>query len=89
MTPLHVVRPGECVHLPAGIPQTERVTSAGPARLLDINSPAGFDKFVAAIGVPTQRFALPPASESPDPERLAAIASDHGIDVLGPPGLLA
>jgi mannose-6-phosphate isomerase-like protein (cupin superfamily) len=45
-----VLRPGECLHQPAGVPQTERVTSAGPARLLDIGSPAGFEKFIAAAG---------------------------------------
>jgi quercetin dioxygenase-like cupin family protein len=85
----HVLRPGECIHQPAGVPQTEHVTSTEPARVLDINSPAGFDKFVAAIGVPAERLTLPPAdSPPPDPEHLAAIAAEHGIDILGPPGTL-
>jgi quercetin dioxygenase-like cupin family protein len=85
----HVLRPGECIHQPRGVPQTERVTSAEPARVLDINSPAGFDRFVAALGQPAGSLSLPPPSESPpDPERIAAVAAEHGIELLGSPGAL-
>jgi mannose-6-phosphate isomerase-like protein (cupin superfamily) len=34
-----VVGPGECVNTPMNMPHTERVTSAGPARVLDVNAP--------------------------------------------------
>jgi quercetin dioxygenase-like cupin family protein len=85
----HVLGPGECIHQPAGVPQTERIGSAGPARTLDINSPAGFDRFVAALGEPAAELALPPPpDEEPDFEQLSALAAEHGVDILGPPGEL-
>lgn len=85
----YVLGPGECIHQPAGVPQTEHVTSAVPARMLDVNSPAGFDAFVAAIGRPAESLTLPPPDESPpDFERLVALAADHGVDIVGPPGAL-
>jgi uncharacterized RmlC-like cupin family protein len=85
-----VLGPGECIYQPAGVPQTEKVTSDGPARALDINSPAGFERFIAAAGQPTDRLELPPlgATASADLERLAASAAEHGIALLGPPGAL-
>ena len=84
-----VLRRGECIYQPAGVPQTERVTSDGPARVLDINSPAGFERFIAAVGQPTDRLTLPPpAHAAPDIDRLSAVAAQHGITLLGPPGTL-
>jgi quercetin dioxygenase-like cupin family protein len=84
-----VLGPGESVNTPAGIPHTECVTSTGPARLLDVNAPAGFDEFIAAAGEPAAEPTLPPADRPPpDVERLAALAAEHAIEVLGPPGSL-
>jgi mannose-6-phosphate isomerase-like protein (cupin superfamily) len=84
-----VLRAGECIHQPAGVPQTERVTSTEPARVLDINSPAGFEEFIAAAGRPAERLTLPPVDEPPpDLEELATAAAEHGIELLGPPGAL-
>jgi mannose-6-phosphate isomerase-like protein (cupin superfamily) len=84
-----VLGPGECIHQPAGVPQTERVTSAEPGRVLDVNSPAGFDRFVASAGEQAASRTLPPSpDEPPDFERLVALAADHGVDILGPPGTL-
>jgi mannose-6-phosphate isomerase-like protein (cupin superfamily) len=84
-----VVWPGECVNTPINVPHTECVTSAGPARLLDVNAPAGFDEFVAAAGEPAPQLSLPPLDRPPpDIEWLAALAAEHHIEVLGPPGSL-
>jgi mannose-6-phosphate isomerase-like protein (cupin superfamily) len=84
-----VLRCGECMNQPAGVPQTHRVTSAEPARVLAINSPAGFERFVAEAGRPAESLTLPPPEESPpDLEQLAAIGTDSGIELLGPPGTL-
>jgi mannose-6-phosphate isomerase-like protein (cupin superfamily) len=84
-----VLRAGECIHQPAGVPQTERVTSAEAARVLDINSPAGFEEFIAAIGRPAESLSLPPVGGSPpDLEQMATAAAEHGIELLGPPGTL-
>jgi quercetin dioxygenase-like cupin family protein len=84
-----VLRSGDCMLQPAGVPQTHRVTSAEPARVLAINAPAGFERFFIETGRPAESLTLPPPEEShPDPEQLAAIAATHGIDLLGPPGSL-
>ena len=85
-----VLGPGECIHNPAGIPRTECVTSDGPARVLDVSVPAGFDEFVIAAGEPATEQRLPAAgSPEPDFDRLAALAADLAdIELLGEPGAL-
>ena len=84
-----VLGPGECVNTPMNVPHTEHVTSAGPARVLDLNVPAGFDQFIARAGEPAAELTLPSADgPPPDVERLAAIAAEHRIELLGPPGEL-
>jgi quercetin dioxygenase-like cupin family protein len=84
-----VLEPGDSMHQPAGIPQTHRVSSSTPARVLAITSPAGFERFFAETGQPTESLTLPPPDESPpDLAQLAAIAAKHGIEFLGPPGAL-
>jgi quercetin dioxygenase-like cupin family protein len=76
---------GDYALAPHGIPHTYRVES-GSARWL-ATSTDGFDRFVAAVGVPAEGERLPDPDD-PDPERLAAIAAEHRIDLLGPPGAL-
>jgi quercetin dioxygenase-like cupin family protein len=71
------LRPGDFVLAPCGVPHSYRVES-GPARYLVMTTPAGFEGFVRDVA----------ALDAADPERLAAIAAHHGIDVLGPPGML-
>lgn len=84
-----VLGPGDCFNTPMNVPHTECVTSDGPARLLDVNAPAGFDDFVAAAGEPAAKPTLPtPVEQAPDVARLAALAAEFGIEVLGPPGQL-
>jgi mannose-6-phosphate isomerase-like protein (cupin superfamily) len=84
-----VVGPGECVTTPMGVPHTERVTSTGPARVLDVNAPAGFDEFVAEAGqLATDVILRPDPEEPPDLERLSALAVKYDIELLGPPGAL-
>lgn len=84
-----VLRKGDAMLQPAGVPQTHRVTSAQPARVLAINTPAGFERFFVETGRPAESLTLPPPDGSPpDLERLALIAAKHGIDLLGPPGTL-
>jgi mannose-6-phosphate isomerase-like protein (cupin superfamily) len=83
------VGPGECINTPINVPHTERVTSPRPARVLDVNAPAGFDEFVAAAGEPAAELTLPPPDRpAPDVEWLTALAAEHNIEVLGPPGSL-
>jgi mannose-6-phosphate isomerase-like protein (cupin superfamily) len=84
-----VAGPGMCIHGPMGVPHAEHVTSPGPTRMVEVNAPAGFERFVAAVGRPAGVLTLPdPPLELGDPEVLTAVAAGHGIDVLGPPGAL-
>ena len=80
---------GEVAHGPRGVPHAEHVTSSEPVRLVEVNAPAGFEHFVAALGEPAGELKLPdPPLPLGDPEELAAVAAKHDIEVLGPPGTL-
>jgi mannose-6-phosphate isomerase-like protein (cupin superfamily) len=78
---------GACAYGPRGVPHTERVGPAG-VRAMEVCSPAGFEDFVIAAGVPASALTLPPADLSPDLERIVSLAAEHDIEVLGPPGEL-
>lgn len=69
--------PGDFLIAPRGIPHAYTVGER-PARWLVASSPAGFERFVAAVA----------ALEDPDPGRLTAVAAEHAIEILGPPGML-
>ena len=82
-----VAGPGEVAHGPMGIPHAEEVTSSEPVRLVEVVAPAGFERFVAALGQPASELVLPdPPLPLGDFEELAALASDHDIEIIGPPG---
>ncbi len=67
--------PGEFHLAPRGIPHSYEVGDE-PARLLTTSTPGGFERFVAAVA----------AVGEVDPGTLTAIAAEHGIEILGPPG---
>jgi mannose-6-phosphate isomerase-like protein (cupin superfamily) len=71
---------GGLVYGPRGVPHTHEVTSETPARILEVNSPAGFEDFVAAAGEPAQERTLPP--HPPDLSRAIELAPSYGIDIL-------
>jgi quercetin dioxygenase-like cupin family protein len=71
------LKPGDYLLAPRGVPHTYRV-GAEPARWLVTSVPAGFERFVAAVS----------EHDAPDPERLGRLAAEHGIEILGPPGML-
>jgi hypothetical protein len=52
--------------------------------MLTFTFPAGFEGFVNELGSPALRRTLPPA-EPPDVARIAAVAANYGIEILGPP----
>ena len=70
-------RAGDLLLAPRGIPHSYRVGDE-PCHWLVVSQPAGFERFVAAVS----------HLEAPDPDRLAAIAAEHDIEILGPPGML-
>ncbi len=69
--------PGDFVLAPRGVPHAYRVGER-PARWLVVSSPAGFERFVAAVA----------ALDELDPAVLGAVAAEHDIEILGPPGTL-
>ena len=76
------VQPGSFVWLPRGRRHGFSVTGDAPARMLQITSPAGFERFAAEVGEPAQAPVLPPPA-APDIPRLLAAAARHRIEILG------
>jgi mannose-6-phosphate isomerase-like protein (cupin superfamily) len=75
------VEPGGFVFLPKGLPHRFEVSSDGPARFLQLTTPAQFERFAADTGSRATRPGLPAPSE-PDIERLLAAAARHDIRIL-------
>jgi quercetin dioxygenase-like cupin family protein len=71
------LRAGEFLLAPRAVPHTYRVGDEG-CRALVTSLPSGFERFVAEVS----------ALGAPDPERLTALAAEHDIEILGPPGTL-
>jgi len=69
------LKPGEFVLAPRGIPHTYRVGDV-PARWLVLSRPGGFEQFVRDVA----------ALDEVTPDALAAAATKHDIEILGPPG---
>ena len=83
--------PGALVYAPRGIPHTYRVESESGARWLVLTGPGDFEPFVTALGRPAEAPTLPPPTAPPTPEQaegMVALAHEHGISILGPPGML-
>jgi quercetin dioxygenase-like cupin family protein len=78
--------PWSFVFGPRDIPHRYRVDS-GPARLLFVLSPAGFEEFIYATSEPAEELILPPPPEGPpDPaemEQLGTLARRYGCELLG------
>lgn len=76
---------GTFVYGPRELPHTFAVTSER-ARFLLVAQPAGFERFMRALSEPAHAFVLPPAARRRGARRVAA---EHGIEILGPPGIPA
>ncbi len=85
-----VVAPaGAFVFGPRDVPHTF-VVSSDEARFLVGTQEAGFEGFVRALGVPAPVAEIPPAPTAPpDMGPVLQAAADHGIEILGPPGIPA
>jgi mannose-6-phosphate isomerase-like protein (cupin superfamily) len=77
--------PGSFLFGPKDVPHTFTVHS-GPARLLFLLSPAGFEEFIYATSEPAQKLTLPPQPEGPpseaEMEQLRALARQYGGELL-------
>jgi mannose-6-phosphate isomerase-like protein (cupin superfamily) len=81
-------RPGSLLFGPKDVPHAFTVDS-GPARLLFVLSPAGFEDLIREMGEPARERTIPPPPEEPPGEaemqQMAAIAAKYGNEILGPP----
>jgi quercetin dioxygenase-like cupin family protein len=81
------LREGQAAHAPRGVPHAYRIESE-QARWLVINNPAGFERFLRAASQPAPADELPPPGRSFDSGAVMQLATEHGIEILGPPGTL-
>ncbi len=78
--------PGTFVQIPRNTPHAFKNLSAAHARMLILCTPAGFDCFMAEVGVELPSPASPPVPPAPDEiEKLLRIAPNYGIVMLPPP----
>jgi mannose-6-phosphate isomerase-like protein (cupin superfamily) len=84
-----VAGPRAFVFGPRDVPHTF-VVSSEQARFLLVAEPAGFEGFVRALAAPAAAPEIPPAPTAPpDMERVLQAAAEHGLEILGPPGIPA
>jgi quercetin dioxygenase-like cupin family protein len=75
-----VLGAGGYITKPRGEAHTMWNAGSAPARMIEIISPAGFEHFFWGV---TELS----SSEPPDPEALAALAKEHGLEFSDPPWL--
>ncbi|HLW96657.1 MAG TPA: quercetin 2,3-dioxygenase [Solirubrobacteraceae bacterium] len=80
---------GSFVFGPREVPHTF-IVSSDEARFLLVTQAAGFESFIRTLGTPTAVAELPrePAAP-PDMALILQTAADHGLEILGPPGIPA
>ena len=85
-----VVAPaGSFVFGPRDVPHTF-IVSSDEARFLLVTQAAGFEGFVRTLGAPAPVAEIPPAPTAPpDMEPVLRAAAEHGLEILGPPGIPA
>ncbi len=80
---------GGFVFAPRDVPHTFLVSSE-QARFLLVTEPAGFEGFIRGLAVPAASREIPPAPTAPpDMEPVMRAAAEHGLEILGPPGIPA
>lgn len=75
--------PGGLVFLPRGVAHDWRVVGDGPAHLIVVTTPAGFERFCAAAGEPATERALPRGPVGPAAlAKMLAVAPRYGLEML-------
>ncbi len=78
---------GAFVFGPRDVPHTF-IVSSERARFLLVTEPAGFEGFVRALAVAATTPEIPPAPTAPpDMAPVLKAAAEHGLEILGPPGI--
>jgi len=75
---------GSFVFLPRGLAHTFKVSDKQEARLLQFNTPGGFEQFHADMGEPAKTASLPEPS-APDIAKLQKLAAKYGFELLPKP----
>jgi quercetin dioxygenase-like cupin family protein len=81
------LREGQAAVAPRGVQHAYRIESER-TRWLVISSPAGFERFLRAASESAPGDELPPSGHSGDPDAVIQLATEYGIEVVGPPGTL-
>ena len=76
--------PGSFVFFPKNMPHRFKVDENQPARVLQFNTPGGFERFHADMGEPALSNTLPEPS-APDIAKLQQLAGKYGFDLLPRP----
>lgn len=76
--------PGDFLLGPRGVPHAYTV-DAGPARMLFLFAPAGFEGLIRESGIPAAHRTLPPADVQPDMAVLTTLARTYGVELVGEP----
>ena len=78
---------GAFVFGPRDVPHTF-IVSSEQARFLLVTEPAAFEGFIRALAVPADAPEIPPAPTAPpDMGPVLSAAAEHGLEILGPPGI--
>jgi len=75
---------GDVVVGPRGVPHTFCARTAD-ARMLDIHSPGGFERFFVHAGTPAMAMVPPEPAQVSPPMQLRATIEEFGASVVGPP----
>lgn len=80
-----IATPGTFVHSPKGQPHSFRNVGEQSAKFLCWLTPAGLEKFFIEVGTTVSEKNIPPAVTPAEIEKLMAIASKYGLEILPPP----
>ncbi len=75
---------GSLVSIPKGVLRDYRNVGSGPARVLVLFAPGGFEGFFEEVGELVTDQSAPP-EDPPDVERLVATAAKYGAEIPPPP----
>jgi mannose-6-phosphate isomerase-like protein (cupin superfamily) len=76
--------PGSFVFLPCGIAHYFSIEGLEPARMLQITTPAGFERFAEELGEPAEAHTQS-SSGQPDIQRLLEVAAKYHIEIKTSP----
>lgn len=83
----HLIKEGETILAPKGIPHTYRVESSGGGKWLTITTRGDFENFVKAFSRPAEKNDLPELKELSDEfkQQLSSLSAKYYLEIVGPP----